>query len=192
MFIHRNPYSIMASKLSVSAESQGHPAYHPLSYSIVKQFLAYTSIAIFSIFIGSQITEGALLVPYWKSLSSNAFYSYFQQFGPSIAQFYTILTIIAALIPLIVSIYAYWTKSKGFYYAVGSSVFAVLFIACFYVYFKGANEQFLQAAFTDTALKNELVTWNNWHWGRIGLEFISLILLILSLVKIPTKKTSLN
>jgi len=153
----------------------------------MKQFFLYSSIVLFSIFIGSQITEGILLLPYWQSLSSTDFYLYYNQFGPAINQFYTILTIIAALIPISLSIYCKLINSNAFKLALSSTFFAILFIACFYLYFKDANESFYQAAFSDIELKNELVTWNYWHWSRILLEIISLIFLILSFIKIQTK-----
>lgn len=150
----------------------------------MKQFLLYSSIVIFSIFIGSQITEGVLLVPYWQSLSSTDFYSYYNKFGHSIGQFYTILTIIAASIPISLLIYCKRINSNAFKFALISSFFAILFISSFYIYFKGANELFYQAAFSDIELKDELVTWSYWHWGRIIIEFISLVFLIISLDKI--------
>lgn len=150
----------------------------------MKQFLLYSSVPIFSIFIGSQLAEAILLVPYWKSLSANEFYSYYEQYGPLIGQFYTVLTLVAALIPISISIYCKRINSSAFKFALISSFFAILFIACFYIYFKGANELFYQASLSDVGLKNELVTWGQWHWGRIVLEFISLFFLILSVIKI--------
>ena len=158
----------------------------------MKQFLLYSAIAVFSIFIGSQITEGVLLVPYWKSLSSNDFYSYYKQFGPAIGQFYTILTIIAALIPISISIYCKLINSRALNLALSSSFFAVLFIACFYIYFKGSNQMFYQAALSEVALKKELVVWSYWHWGRIALEVVSLILLILASIKIQHNSINRN
>ncbi len=153
----------------------------------MKQFLFYSSISIFSIFIGSQITEGVLLVPYWQSLSSVDFYSYYNTFGPSINQFYTILTIIAASIPIFLTIYCKRINSNAFKFALISAFFAILFISAFYIYFKGTNELFYQAVFSDTELKEELVTWSYWHWGRIIIEFISLVFLIISLDKIKSE-----
>lgn len=38
---------------------------------MLKQLIRYFSVSIFAIFIGSQITEGFLLLPYWKSLSAD-------------------------------------------------------------------------------------------------------------------------
>jgi len=150
----------------------------------MKQFLLYFSIVIFSIFIGSQITEGVLLVPYWQSLSSTDFYAYYNEFGPAIGQFYTVLTIVAALIPIFLSIYFRLKNPKAFKLALISSFFAILFVSSFYIYFKDANELFYQATLSDIELKNELVTWSYWHWGRIVIEFVSLVFLILSLCKI--------
>ena len=154
----------------------------------MKQFLFFLSVSIFSIFIGSQITEGALLVPYWQSLSSADFYSYYNDFGPQIGQFYTVLTILAAIIPIAISIYCKSINSKVLNLALISSFFAVLFVSSFYIYFKGTNELFYQAAFNDLDLKNELITWSYWHWGRIVIECLSLFFLIFALMKIEEAK----
>jgi len=150
----------------------------------MKHFLLFFSLAIFSIFIGSQITEGALLVPYWQSLPSNEFYAYYNKFGPSIAKFYTVLTIIAALIPIGISIYCKSINSNALKFALVSSCLAILFVSSFYLYFKEANELFYQSAFNDIELKKELVTWSYWHWGRVLVECVSLLFLILALSKI--------
>jgi len=149
----------------------------------MKNYLLFFSVAIFSIFLGSQITEGVILVPYWQSLSSDDFYSYYSKFGPSIGRFYTVLTIVAVLIPISVSIYCKSINSKGLKYALISSFFAVLFLSSFYFYFKGTNELFYQAAFNDVELKKELVVWSYWHWGRVFIECVSLTFLVIALVK---------
>lgn len=150
----------------------------------MKQFLLNSLIAIFSIFVGSQITEAVLLVPYWQSLSATEFFAYYSKYGASIGRFYTILTVISALIPVGLCFYCKSRNSKAFNFALISSFFAILFIAAFYIYFKSANNLFFQAELSETALKEELLLWNTWHWGRIILEIISLIFLMLSIGKI--------
>ena len=149
----------------------------------MKQSLSYLLVAIIAIFVGSQITEGVIMVPYWRSLSASEFYAFYGSFGGMIGRFYTILTIIAASIPLGLAVYFRMTQSKGFNEALISTLLAVLFIAAFYVYFKGTNEAFFQSTYSEADLKKELVTWSNWHWGRIVMEIGSLFFLIKSLVK---------
>ena len=156
--------------------------------TFLKQFLLTLLIAVFAIFIGSQITEGVLLVPYWQSLSASDFYAYYSKFGPSIGSFYTFLTIIAALIPIVFSFYLKIIKSIAFKYSLISSVFAILFVSSFYVYFKETNELFYMASFNNVELKKELIVWSYWHWSRVFLEIISLIFLIISLIKTPILK----
>lgn len=156
--------------------------YQPGSTHMKKQFM-YLLVAMFGIFLGSQITEAVLLVPYWQSLSTADFYIYYQEFGPAIGRFYTFLTIIAALIPVGLSMYLFRTKTPGIGFAVTSSVFAVLFVACFYIYFKSTNEMFYQSALSSIELKNELIIWSNWHWGRIVLEGLSLLFLVLAVTR---------
>lgn len=156
----------------------------------MKQFILFFLVAIFALFIGSQITEGVLLVPYWQSLSASDFYRYYNQFGKIIGQYFTVLTIISALIPIFVTVYCMSVNYKALKYALLSSVFAILFIGSFYLYFKGVNELFFKAAFNEIELKNELIIWSYWHWGRIVLECLSLLFLIIAFIKI--QKTNFN
>lgn len=151
---------------------------------MMHKFLSYFSIVVFSIFIGSQITEGVLLVPYWQSLSSADFYYYYNQFGSSIDSFYRVLTITAALIPIGLSIYCWFTKSNALIFALCSALFAILFVSFFFLYFKDTNQMFYQAAFSDTELEREFVLFSYWHWGRVVFECISLLFLILSFNKL--------
>jgi len=147
----------------------------------MKQILTYSAIVIFAIFVGSQITEGVLLVPFWKSMTSLEFYAYYNKFGSSIGRFYTVLTITAALIAVGLTVYYKVTKSEGFKYALISSCFALLFIAAFYVYFKSANEHFYSSDLSEESLKIELLTWTYWHWGRVIIEMLSMIFLIMAI-----------
>lgn len=150
----------------------------------MKQIWLLLSVAVFSVFIGSQITEGALLVPYWQSLSASDFYSYYNEFGPSIAKFYSLLTITSALIPIVLAIYCKVIGSEGLKFALVSSFFAVLFVSFFFVYFKSANELFYQSAFDEAGLKEELMVWSKWHWSRVVVEGVSLLFLILAIVQL--------
>ncbi len=147
-----------------------------------KQF-NYFLIAIFAIFFGSQITEGILIVPYWQSLPTSDFYSYYAEFGPAIGHFYTILTIIALLVPMALAVVNFRSKTFHLFFSIASIIFAILFVSCFYVYFKGTNELFYQSAFSAIELKSELIIWSNWHWGRVGLESLSLVFSILAITK---------
>lgn len=158
-----------------------------MNYSLIAK---QVGLSIFAIFLGAQITEAFLLVPYWQSLSAQEFYAYYENFGPTIGRFYTILTVAAALVPITVAVRRLFTKSDGVVYAILSALFAVLFILCFYIYFKSTNAQFYLRAFNEMNLGKELIVWSYWHWGRIGLEILSLIFLIMAFGKSTAREGS--
>lgn len=146
----------------------------------MNRILPSISIAIFAIFLGSQITEGVLLVPYWKSLSAAAFYDYYSAFGPSIGTFYTCLTVLAVLVPICLSVYCLYKKSPALKYSLVALIFALLVIAVFYLYFKEINELFYSRSFDENQLKLVLNDWGRWHWLRVIFESTSLLFLILT------------
>lgn len=154
----------------------------------MNRLIGFFLVAIFAIFLGSQITEGFLLLPYWKTLPADAFYGYYSKFGPVIGRFYTILTIVAAVIPLFLSIYCFFKKPQGLRYSLVSTAFAVTFVAFFYIYFKGANQQFLDATLSAEQLASELNVWGIWHWTRVLIEFLALTFLILGLNVLSGRK----
>ncbi len=153
----------------------------------MNRFLSFILIALFSVFLGSQITEGSLLVPYWKTLTKTGFYNYYSEFGPTIGGFYTIQTIIAVLIPIGTSIYCYAKKTDALKYAIISTIFALSVIAMFYIYFKGTNELFYTRTLNSNQLKSTLNNWETWHWLRVFLEVLSLIFLIVTYTIIHRK-----
>jgi len=158
----------------------------------MKRIISILLISIFGIFVGSQITEGFLFVPYWKSLSPAEFYEYYATFGPAIGRFYTILTIIAVLIPISISIYCLLRKSPALKYSIISTFFALLILGLFYIYFKDVNQQFYDSAFDADQLRSELDTWGNWHWLKVLFEFMSLIFLCLAFNVLGDKKRALE
>lgn len=153
----------------------------------MNRLISFALVAIFSVFLGSQITEGVLLVPFWQSLPSAEFYENHAAFGPLISQYYTILTVVAVLIPLGLSIYCLWKKSPAYKYSLVSTIFASLIIVLFYGYFKGANQEFHDATLDAIQLKTELIVWGKWHWLRVVLEFVCLVFLMLTLKGMVTK-----
>lgn len=143
----------------------------------MNRIIYFLSIAIYAVFLGSQITEGCLLIPFWKTLSTSEFYEYYAQNGPTIAKFYSILTVIASMIPLSICLYCSFVRSRALKFAILSTVFSLVVIALFYGYFKDVNIQFYTSAYSAIELKTVLKTWGYWHWSRVIFIMISLIML---------------
>lgn len=145
------------------------------------EVLLSLSTAILGIFLGSQITEGVLFVPYWKTLAPKDFFELHKTYGPKIYQFYAPITIAATIIPLVTVGYGLYIGMSDLTYLLTMGVFTGLFFVTYFLYFKNANTKFADASIPDGQLLDVLTTWGKWHWLRVGFESIAFISAIIAL-----------
>lgn len=158
---------------------------HHHSYkTMVFESLVALSTGVLGIFLGAQITEAFLFVPYWKALSPKDFFDLHQRYGKKIHAFFAPLTILATLIPLFTLAYGYSTTIPISVSLSLMGAFTVLFFSTFFVYFKKANKQFAEASIPYEELPTALNKWGNWHWGRIVFECLALICAIMTLIQL--------
>lgn len=134
--------------------------------------------AILGIFLGAQIAEAFLIVPYWKSLSKEQFYSFYERYGASIHQFFAPLTIASSLLPVLLLVLSYMKSDERFYWIIGLVACVVFFFGTYFVYFKAANEAFAKGTFDSGKLRQELIRWGRWHWFRIVFEVLAFLILL--------------
>lgn len=148
------------------------------------EILIALSTGILGIFLGAQIAEGVLFVPYWKALSPKDFFELHQTYGKKIYHFFAPLTIIATLLPLLTLAYGLFTNIHSQLSLILMGVFTALFFSTYFLYFKKANKGFAESSISYKHLPAELNKWGNWHWGRIVFEFIAFICSILTLINL--------
>jgi len=148
------------------------------------EILHLLSAAILGIFVGAQICEGALFVPYWKSMHPKDFFEMHKIYGKKIYQFFAPLTIVATLLPLITVAFSFINQydNQILFGLMGFST--VAFFSTYFLYFKKANKSFAERSLTNEELPYELNRWGNWHWGRIYFELIAFICTLLLLAKV--------
>lgn len=145
------------------------------------ELLMAISTGILGIFLGAQITEGVLFVPYWKALAPEDFYELHKTYGKKIYQFFAPLTILATFVPLTAVGYSLFSKPSYpiLFYLTG--LFTLLFFSTYFLYFKKANKAFAEASIPYKDLPRAISKWGNWHWGRIIFEFMAFIFCIAAL-----------
>jgi len=148
------------------------------------EILIALSTGCLGIFLGAQLAEGVLFVPYWKSLSPKEFFELHQTYGKKIYYFFAPLTIIATLLPLLTLAYGLLTNIQNNLSLILMGLFTTLFFSTYFLYFKKANKLFAEASIPHEDLPAELNKWGNWHWGRIVFEFIAFICSIVTLINL--------
>jgi hypothetical protein len=93
------------------------------------EILTVLSSAVLGVFLGAQITEGVLFVPYWKSLAAKDFFELHKVFANKIYQFFAPLTIAATLIPLGTIAYGFYSNSPIELAHILMALFTLLFFS---------------------------------------------------------------
>ena len=145
--------------------------------------LMVLSSAFLGFFLGTQITEAILIVPYWKSLAPNDFFQLHKIYGKKIHRFYAPITIVATVIPLTTSLYIIQTSNTMQWIAFCMGIFTLAFFSTYFLYFKKANKSFANRNINDNQLLYSLKEWEHWHWIRIVFETISFVCSLILLVK---------
>lgn len=136
--------------------------------------LALVAVASLGIFFGAMLTEGLVLVPHWRSIPAEAFYSWYGANDKRLVGFFGPLTWLAALSALAAAGTALWMTRPGRWYAVAAATCALVVVSMFFLYFERANASFSLGRMPDNELRAELNRWAAWHWARSGLSLVAL------------------
>ena len=131
--------------------------------------LQVLSAGALGLLVGALLAEGALFVPYWRSLRSDRFYSLHKEYGPRLYRFFAPLTIAPALLLVAAAGVSVWTTDAGRWATLAASVLFLLVVATYGVYFKHANARFSTASLSSQDLAVELARWERWQWARVVL-----------------------
>ncbi len=141
---------------------------------LLGELFALLTLASLGIFFGAMLTEGFVLVPYWRSLPAEAFYSWYAANDKRLLGFFGPLTWLAALSALAAAGISLWTAHPGRWYAVVTAACVLVVISMFFVYFERANATFSRGGMPANELRVELDRWAAWHWVRSGLSLVAL------------------
>jgi hypothetical protein len=141
---------------------------------ITHNILQILSAVTIGILVGALLTEGCLLVPYWRSLSADRFYGLYKELHPRLYRYFTPATVAPLLCSLLVGVSGFLLSDKGRWLLAGAFLLCLCAAVSHDVYFKWSNSQFVSALLTSDDLAVELRRWAIWHWGRtllVGLAF---------------------
>ncbi len=98
---------------------------------IYKIFLIL-STATLGVFLGTQLAEAVLIVPYWKNMSADDFFAFYKLYGERLHQFYAPLTIASTILPIATFVVSLVGKSKTDLLLWLMTASSILFFATFF------------------------------------------------------------
>lgn len=143
--------------------------------------LQFLSVASLGIFVGAMLTEGFVLVPYWRALPPADFFAWYAANDQRLLGFFGPLTAVTAVLAVAAAVSALWAGHPGRWLALLAAVLSVVVVSTFFVYFEQANASFAAATIKADDLSAELSRWATWHWLRSALSLAALAAALLSL-----------
>ena len=148
---------------------------------LIVALVGLAAAALLGLLAGALLAEGALLVPYWRSLSPEQFYALHPTYGPMLYRFYAPLTIAAPLAALLSAACAIAFAPGHRLASIAAALLALALVACYGLYFKRANGEFAARAVPDAELAAALARWAAWHRARVVIAVLAFVCSLLAL-----------
>lgn len=152
--------------------------------NVIPAALQFLSAAAVGLYAGSMLTEGAVLVPYWRAAPPAEFLAWYSVNARRLPAFFGPVTWIAGLLSLAAAVAAQATVHPGRWSALLAAGLMVLAAATFYVYFGRANARFAARTLAPHELSAELRRWAAWHLGRTVVAMAAFVAALLSLARV--------
>lgn len=130
--------------------------------------------AVLGIYAGAQLTEGTLLVPYWRSLPAAEFLAWYAANDARLLGFFGPLTTATVLLALVAAMLGARARHPGRWPAAVAAALMLVALVMFFVYFERANASFAAATIAPADVPAELARWAMWHWTRTVLSLVAL------------------
>ncbi len=150
----------------------------------VASALQLLSAASLGVYAGAMLTEGFVLVPYWRSAPPAEFFSWYAANARRLPGFFGPVTWIAGLLAIAAAVAALWAGVPGRWTALVAAALMAAAAVSFPVYFERANASFAGRTLSVADLPAELRRWANWHGARTIASLGALAAAVLSLADV--------
>lgn len=142
--------------------------------ALVGDLLRLLAAAALGLYAGAMLTEGFVLVPFWRSLSPAEFLRWYAANDRRLVGFFGPVTSAAGITALAAAGVSLWEGHPGRWPIVLAAALMVVSIAAFFVYFERANARFASASIAVDDVAAELARWHTWHNARTVLSGVAL------------------
>jgi len=118
---------------------------------------------------GAMLAEGAVLVPYWRSLAPESFLSWYAANAARLLGFFGPLEISGATLAVVAAVLHWYGGRAGSGLLVVAALLAIAVLVTFPLYFQEVNAQFATGTIAPNRVAAELRRWSAWHWARTAI-----------------------
>lgn len=129
--------------------------------------LVLLAVVALGLSAGALVAEGAVLIPFWRSLQPESFLAWYRQHAALLLRFFGSLEVVAAGLAVLAALVSWFGGERASGLLAVSALLAVVVLAAFPLYFQRANASFTEATIATTEVAMELRRYSIWHWVRV-------------------------
>ena len=149
--------------------------------------LVLLAVAVLGLTAGALLAEGAVLVPFWRSLPPDSFLRWYRENAALLLRFFGPLEVAAPLLAGLAAIASWGSAGSASSLLFASSVLSLLVLGAFPLYFKRVNSSFAEGTIEPDRLEEELRRWAYWHWARVVLAAAAFLAGILAAMALAAR-----
>jgi hypothetical protein len=141
--------------------------------ALVGDLVRYLAVAALGVYLGAMLTEGFVLVPWWRALAPDEFLRWYAANDRRLVGFFGPVTSAATLLALAAAALSFWQGHPGRVAATIAAAIMIALVVSFFIYFEPANESFAKATIAVADVPAALATWATWHHARTVLAGVA-------------------
>lgn len=127
---------------------------------------AFLAVLALGLAAGALLAEGAVLVPFWRSLAPDAFLAWYGDNAALLFNFFAPLEIAAAVLAVAAAALYRVRRRPGGGLLIAAAALALAILIAFPLLFKEVNAGFAAGTVALDRVGEELARWAWWHWLR--------------------------
>lgn len=145
---------------------------------LLAHLLQLASAASLGLFAGAMLTEGFVLVPWWRSLPATDFFTWYAANDRRLMSFFGPVTAVAAVLTLAAALVSVSAGVPGRWQAAAAAALMLGCVVVFFAWFEQANASFAAASVPVSELPKALARWAAWHHTRTLVALVALALML--------------
>lgn len=141
--------------------------------TLLADLIRTLAAAALGVYLGAMLTEGFVLVPWWRSLAPEEFLRWYAANDRRLVGFFGPVTAAATLLAVAAAALSFWQGHPGRVATALAAAIMVALVAGFVAYFEPANQSFAKGTVAVADVPAALATWGFWHHARTVLAAIA-------------------
>jgi hypothetical protein len=141
--------------------------------AILCEALRWLTVVVLGLYAGSMLTEGGVLVPFWRSLPPAEFLRWYAANAERLNSFFGALTAAAGVLALLAAAGSLWEGGAARWWSVAAALVMLAIVAGYFVYFEHANASFATSTIALEAVPVELARWGAFHHTRSAVSVLA-------------------